>query len=216
MNLINRMLYDKKRNYNRPLKVAIFGGAFDPITEGHFRMINLVLNELIIDYVWLLPCNEHLFRKHMVNSYHRINMLELAMKDYTRVSVIDYEIEKKLTGSTYEFFHKLLFEPDIEMYDFSMLVGLDNAQEYKKWHNFDELIKIVKFITVSRPGIERDPKIDWYTKSPHIFIKSNKLMDCSSTIVRNILFSDRNYDALKLLMHPLVLQYIKRYNLYSM
>jgi len=83
----------------RKLKVAIFGGAFDPITTGHIKTAQLVLNySKEFDEVWLMPCYTHLNGKHTSAPEDRLEMCRLAAKTDGRISVSSYEIDHKLGG----------------------------------------------------------------------------------------------------------------------
>ena len=38
--------------------VAVFGGAFDPITDGHLMMAAEVVHAKLADAVWVVPCGK--------------------------------------------------------------------------------------------------------------------------------------------------------------
>src|SRR4051812_6096446 len=44
----------------RKLRVALLGGAFDPVHRGHLEVAAEVLRLGEVDEVWLMPCYEHL------------------------------------------------------------------------------------------------------------------------------------------------------------
>jgi nicotinate-nucleotide adenylyltransferase len=211
MKLAEKISQNSANSSNR--KIALFGGSFDPITRGHQCVIDIILKNNIVDEIWLLPCYRHLFGKQLTSDAHRLNMLNIAVKDYKNVFVIDYEIEKKLQGSTYGLILSLRSEPGTDIYGFSVIIGLDNALCIKKWHNFEKLVHMAQFITMHRPGIIEDPQINWYLKSPHIFINDKALINCSSTIVRETI---KNSDPclIKNLLNEAVYDYIIDNKLY--
>ncbi len=45
------------------MKIAIFGGSFDPIHTGHIKIIKKALKELDIDYIILVPTYLNPFKK---------------------------------------------------------------------------------------------------------------------------------------------------------
>ena len=199
----------------RRTDVAILGGAFDPIHNGHIQLAQHVLNNSgIIEQVWLMPPYAHMYGKKMAPPEDRLNMCKLAAEKDRRISAFDYEIENKLAGETYFFFKKLLADKRYtDQYEFSMIIGLDNANTFHKWVNYKYLEKMVRFIVVPRKGVVRDPDVNWYLKAPHIFMKEEAdIMEVSSTQVREMLKNDD--PNINKMLDPKVIKYIKEHGLY--
>lgn len=182
--------YSQYKTLGRKTKVAILGGAFNPIHKGHIEVAKAVLDwSKTFDEVWLMPCYQHLYSKVLVSSKHRLEMCRIAARVDARIKVFNYEIEKQLKGETYHFV-KTLLEEDFAKheYDFSLIIGQDNANSFDKWVNYEFLEKAMRFIVVPRSGIEFDPKINWYLNAPHIYLTPEKSMiKISSTEIKEIL-----------------------------
>ena len=105
--------------------------------------------------------------------------------------------------------------------DFSLVIGMDNANTFDNWINYKELERLIPFIVVPRIGVQPDPKVDWYLKPPHIYLNGeNPPKDTSSTKVRDIFKKLKKYPAvmpksLQGLLDPSVYRYIKQNNLYK-
>jgi len=219
LNKINSR-YLQYKSLGRKTKVAIIGGAFNPITVGHIQLAQFILNTSgEFDEVWLMPAYKHMYNKKMESASDRLAMCELAAQVDGRIKVFDYEIKNELAGETFNFFKRLKTEKDInERYNFSMIIGLDNANTFDKWVNYEELERMVRFVVVPRKGIERNPDVDWYLKEPHIFLKyENDIVEVSSTQVRSILERDgvAKYTSLEGLLDPEVTKYIYNNKLYK-
>lgn len=208
---------DQYKTLGRKTKVAILGGAFNPIHNGHIQLAQFVLNTSgQFDEVWLMPAYNHMYNKDMVSAEHRFKMCEIAAKVDSRIKVFDYEIKNKLKGETYYFFKKLKEEKELtEKYQFAMIIGLDNANSFDKWVNYEELERLAQFIVVPRLGVKRDLKVDWYLQKPHIFLNKETLIrEISSTEIRKSLKFDlptipTNY------LDKEVYEYIKNNKLYK-
>jgi nicotinic acid mononucleotide adenylyltransferase len=74
----------------------------------------------------------------------------------------------------------------------------------------------MKFVIVPRKGIERDLSVDWYLKSPHIFLNNEEtdIQEVSSTLIRNILSSGEDLSLLHQYINKNVLNYILEHKLY--
>ncbi len=206
------------QSLGRKLKVAIFGGAFDPITTGHIKNAQLVLNcSKEFDEVWVMPCCSHLCGKHMMSPEDRLELCRLATQSDGRLKVSSYEIDHNLGGETYHLVKMLLDDTHLtDRYDFSIIIGLDNAKTFDKWVNYEFLERQIRFITVARPGVEEDPKVQWYRKVPHIYLQPEThedLVKISSTDVRAMLKT--NDPEVAKFLHPNVLGYIRQHNLYA-
>jgi len=163
--------------------IALLGGAFNPPHIGHIQLAQFVLDNSDCDEVWLLPTYKHFFNKDMVSSEHRLEMCKIASKSYDKIKVFDYEIRYKIEGGTYYFFDKLNNDKGFENYNFSMIIGLDNAKLFNKWFNYKEVQKMTRFIVVPRKGIVEDNQ-NWYLEKPHIYLNEGSIMEVSSTLIR--------------------------------
>lgn len=196
-------------------KIAILGGAFDPITNGHIGSAKLVLERKLVDEVWIMPAYKSMTGKNMTDFEHRYNMCEIATKDIKNIFVSDFERVNKNIGST-DLIEKL--KQEYKDIDFHFIIGLDNALTIHKWKNPDKFLELVKVITLYRKGYEEKEEIDWYKKYPHIYLDDIDLPLISSTVLRNILIenklSRKNMFFLKENMNMNIFNYIYNEKLY--
>lgn len=181
----------RKKQYHtlgRKTKVAVLGGAFDPITKGHIETAQFVLDiSKKFDEVWLMPCHSHMNGKEMAPAEHRLEMCRIASRMDGRIHVSDYEVKHQLSGESYKLAKRLLaadseFEAN---YSFSFVIGQDNANTFHNWVNFEELERLIPFVVVPRVGTAPDFSNPWYLKPPHIYLVGEREMkECSSTEVR--------------------------------
>lgn len=209
----------------RKLRVAIYGGAFGPIHNGHIDVSNIILNCCgnEVDEVWLTPCYEHLFGKALVPPEDRLEMCRLAAQVNARIKVFDYEIQNKFRGETYNFMKKLLEDPQYkDTVNFKLIIGLDNANTIDTWSSYEDLLKMTSFIVVKRQGIKFNAP--WCLKQPHIYIDPDvPPVEISSTEIKEELkdyyLEDKNReDSTSFLLKYLnkdVLDYILKKNLFN-
>lgn len=187
LNKINR----RKQQYQslgRKIKVAILGGAFDPIHKGHIQLAQFVLNTSgRFDEVWIMPCYKHMFGKKMASFEDRFKMCEIAASVDGRIKVSDYEKVKQFGGETYHLVKQLMEEEWAKhQYEFSFIIAQDNANNFHRWYNFEHLEKMIPFVVVSRKGIKPDPNVRWYLNPPHIYLPAEtEIMEVSSSFIRS-------------------------------
>lgn len=204
------------QSLGRKSKVAILGGAFDPITKGHIETAQLVLDATgIFDEVWLMPCFNHLYGKDLVDAKLRLEMLELAIKVDGRLKAFDYEIRHELKGETLSCMNRLLDDPEYDNVQFSFIMGADNAMTTNKWVNWDELEKRIPFVVVPRTNESLKMNSDsWFLKEPHMMINADAPIDCSSTVAK-IAIKKGYEEEMKRLLNEDVMKFILTNGLYK-
>lgn len=62
-------------------KIAIYGGAFNPVTYSHIEIIKTVMP--YVDEVWVMPVEngKHPWRKNLINVNIRNEMIIMALRD---------------------------------------------------------------------------------------------------------------------------------------
>jgi nicotinate-nucleotide adenylyltransferase len=205
---------DQYKSLGRKLKVALLGGAFDPIHRSHIHVAKLVLDVAHeFDEVWITPCYKHLAGKTLTPAKHRLAMCHLAARADLRIKVSDYEIQHEMAGETYHFINRLKHDSSYNNFDFSFIISQDNANTFESWYNYEELERLIRFVVVGRRGYAVDPKITWFHKQPHIFLKAEQLPEeISSTQIRKWLLT--RDERAKEFLDPSVYDYILANDLY--
>lgn len=126
------------------MKVALFGGSFNPPHIGHQLVCLYLLEYKGFDKVYLIPTYKHPFGKDLTDFEHRWTMCTLLTTPFgRRVLTIDVESierhkEKSYTIDTVKYYTK--HYPDD---DFTLIIGSDILNELDKWKDIDEIKKLV-------------------------------------------------------------------------
>ena len=84
------------------MKIAIFGGSFDPIHIAHKKIVETALKELDIDKLIIVPTYLNPFKKDFLfEPKDRFKLLQKVFKDEKRVEICDFEINQKKLSYTY-------------------------------------------------------------------------------------------------------------------
>jgi len=126
------------------MKVAIFGGSFDPIHKGHIKIIEELSKRF--DKVIVLP-NYLNPLKHNFSAppKKRIEWIKKSINQ-KNVEISDYEIKQNKPCYTIDTIKHFLKNYD----KISFVIGADNLSTLKDWKNIDELKKLITFLVVSR------------------------------------------------------------------
>lgn len=185
------------------MKIGLYGGSFNPIHNGHIRVIKYLLKKKIVDEIWIVPCKKHRFNKHLADEKDRIAMIKLAIKNIKKTRIDRIETKSKVKNCTLKTIRKLKKK---YKHRFFLIIGSDILYEIKKWYKYEELIRESEFIVFKREGysIKKVPKM----KIILIREKGNRI---SSTGIREKISEGK---PLKNLVPLSVNKYIKEKNLY--
>ena len=160
------------------MKIGLYGGSFNPVHNAHVFVVESILKRNLVDEIWIIPCKDHPFAKDLAPLEKRFRMLELAFQNFENVKISD--VENKIPGKSYTLDTIKFLKKNNPNDEFYFIIGTDILYEFKKWHNYPNLLKEIKFIIHSRPGFE-------FKKIPEMdFIFINESESLSSTKVREL------------------------------
>lgn len=181
------------------MRIGLYGGTFDPIHNGHLRVISELINQKIADRILVVPAGEPRLRdsQPVATGAQRRTMCQLAVNDLptdirSKVEVNPIEVLRmgpSYTIDTVEAIKQTY--PDDEIV---LIIGSDAAEKINQWHRATELLAMVTLEIIERPGY------------PGISGRDISAIDVSATQVR-LHQSD--------LLPPSVATFIKENNLYA-
>jgi nicotinate-nucleotide adenylyltransferase len=138
------------------LRIAIFGGTFDPIHSAHLRVAAEAADRFALDRVLFIPAAQppHKSGATAAGYEDRYRMVELATRGDARFepSRLEEGARRSFSIDTIEKLRPAL-RPDDELF---FLIGADAFAEIRTWHRWQDVIGQVEFIVASRPGHEYD------------------------------------------------------------
>jgi nicotinate-nucleotide adenylyltransferase len=133
------------------MRLALFGGSFDPPHLGHQMAMLYVLATARVDGLLMVPCFRHPFDKRLRAFEHRLAMARLAAQPFGG-SVEVSDLERRLGGEsrTLNTVKAILAErPGVRI---GVVIGADLLAERERWYGYPELARLVDFIVVGRAG----------------------------------------------------------------
>jgi len=166
------------------MRIAIYGGSFNPMHRGHEQIVEYILKNLDMDKIIIVPVGIPSHRENnLEQSDTRLKICREIFKDNSKIEVSDIEIKSDGKSYTYDTLIKL-----IEVYgknnEFFEIIGEDSLKNFKTWKNYKELLKICKLV-VFRRNDDEDKEIDKeFLKNSNIIILKNEYYNYSSTEIR--------------------------------
>lgn len=136
-------------------RTGLFGGTFDPIHNGHLRVVVELISRKVVDQIILIPAGQPLLRENRpkADGPTRLEMCKLAVNDLPsgikeKVTVSDIEIKRNGPSFAIDTIEELEKSGD----DLFWIIGSDAYAKIDKWHRAEDLREKVSFIVIDRPG----------------------------------------------------------------
>ena len=214
------------------MRIALFGGTFDPIHSGHLRAARAAARKFRLDQILFVPSGNppHKVEDGLTPFAHRYAMVVLAtardpklvpslLESPTPDGHLRYSIDTvRAAGRQLKRTDELFF-----------LIGADAFPDIPHWKNFRRLLDSTNFIVVSRPGFSIAQIADILPagllakpaaqgqpnllklKSTTIQVLSGVGVAIASREIRNAIRAGKRVTGL---VPPLVEQYIQKEGLY--
>ncbi|EHI79327.1 nicotinate-nucleotide adenylyltransferase [Fusobacterium sp. oral taxon 370 str. F0437] len=168
------------------MRIAIYGGSFNPMHIGHEKIVDYVLNNLNMDKIIIIPVGIPSHRENnLEQSDTRLKICKEIFKGNKKIEVSDIEIKSEGKSYTYDTLLKL-----IDLYgennEFFEIIGEDSLKNLKTWKNYEKLLKICKFIVFRRKDDENIQIDEEFLNNKNIIILENEYYNISSTEIRNM------------------------------
>ena len=207
-------------------RLGIFGGAFDPVHQGHIQAARFALKTLDLDAVQMIPCNVPNHKESVSQRMHRMAMLKLALRDEPSITPDDCEIRRG--GISYASDTVSAFAESGCWQHRIFVMGMDAFNGLPGWHNWQGFLDSCHILVLGRSGQDVDElvaaELDLERRQvaePHELFEQGvgqvhltRLFDVelSSTQVRSLL---RENGSVSGLLNPRVSNYIEEYSLYG-
>ncbi len=213
-------------------RVAIYGGTFDPVHNGHVQVARRVQQLFELDEVIFVPAcvPPHKRNASITSAFHRFAMLALATEQDQKLLVSTIELDAPELPYAVETVGRI--KNDSARLFF--IIGADSWAEITTWRDWRRLLQMCDLIVVTRPGYVIDKKVPLEAEvadlrdldlttggeliaaesGPRVFITDVAMIDVSATRIRAAAISN-DLAALQTMVPPAVATYIEKYDLYK-
>ena len=134
------------------MKIAIFGGTFDPVHVEHINLVKAAKRQLKADKIIVIPAfvPPHKQDKKMASPQDRLAMAKRAFDAIAGCEVSAYEINARRTSYTYLTlqYYKNKY-PNDELF---FLVGSDMLKDFYNWKNPEIILSLAELVVCNREG----------------------------------------------------------------
>jgi len=141
---------------------------------------NYMLNETDMEQIWMVlsPQNPLKSKSTLLDQYHRLALLELAIDDFSKIK--SSKIEFDLPQPSYTINTLVQLEEKFPQHRFSLLIGQDNLQSFSKWKNYEQILD--KYHLYVYPRAKATKSL--FDEHPNVHLTEAPIMEISSTFIR--------------------------------
>ena len=211
--------------------IAILGGTFDPVHNGHIGFAEDARRALGLSEVRLVPAGDPPHREGpSASGADRVAMLRLAVADRRGLVVDPREVTR--AGKSYTVLTLEELRQEAPQRPLLLLVGMDAFAGLPTWHRWREIFSLAHVVVAARPGaaleLPGELAAEWKSRvvdrpdplfsSPAgtIYEQAIAPLPISATAIRaQLALGPPGREAVLLLLPAAVLRYIDQHRLYS-
>ena len=179
----------RQASAERPRRIGILGGTFDPPHVGHLWLATLARDAIGLDRVLFMPAAQppHKRLRGMSSATDRLLMTRLAIAGDEAFELTLIEMERPGPSYTIDSVEELqrAYGDDAQLF---LLMAADTLAQIDSWREPDALLERVEWVVGPRPGVpmpERSALDDRFgERASRIHLLSGPSLDVSSTQIR--------------------------------
>lgn len=159
------------------MKIGLYFGSFNPIHIGHLIIASFAASNTDLEQIWFVLSPQNPLKKSstLLNEYHRLHLVQLAIENNQQFKASD--IEFKLPRPSYTIDTLTYLQEKYPANHFCVILGSDSFLNINKWKNYETLLKNYELYVYERPGfpIENPDRKTHVLKAPLLEISSTKI-----------------------------------------
>jgi nicotinate-nucleotide adenylyltransferase len=193
------------------MRIALFGGTFDPIHYGHLLCAEEVREAFGFESIWFIPSARPPHKPEeaqRASPEDRYRMVCLAIAENPAFHVSRTELDREGKSYAIDTVREFLadYGADAEIY---WILGADSLIEFEIWRDYRLLLDLCRFIAVTRPRYDLNRLPEIVRGRVHLFEMTE--IGISSTGIRQAIQEGRS---IRYRTPPPVEQYIRERGLY--
>lgn len=180
------------------MKIGLFFGSFNPVHVGHLIVANTMATNTDLEQVWFVVSPQNPFKKvkSLLHEFDRLDMVEKAIADNSRLKATDIEFSMPRPSYTIDTLRKL--QEKYPQHTFTLIMGEDNLDQFANWKAYDEILNGFGLYVYPRPSRSDGTRVsEPVTASPfrehhNVRLVHAPLLDISATFIRENIRANRS------------------------
>ena len=168
------------------MKIALFGGTFDPPHHAHWSVSEAAWREFGLDRVWWIPSGEppHKAPQGVSPYERRLAMVRLATAAHPAFCAKD--LERAHRGPTYTVDTVEAVRKAYPGDDFWLLIGEDSLRQFHQWRSPERIAALVPLIVYRRASVHPEPALLPYLRGRVAYCEAPRVPLAGTAIRRRV------------------------------
>lgn len=192
------------------MRLAVFGGSFDPPHNGHLALALFARELLALDRIILSVSNNPFKHNRAAGEPHRARMIELLAREINLAGlfceVSHWELEKRHSSYTVDLVRHI--KSSYRQERLVLLLGEDSFTEFPLWKEHEALVEMCDIVVFRRALHDGSPRMSESNAGIRII---NFHYPLSSTDIRALVASGKSFSKL---VPPSIHSYMTQQALY--
>lgn len=129
--------------------IAIFGGTFDPIHNGHLQVSLSIQTHFNFNFYFFVPCKIPVLKAPtLASNEQRVEMIKLALKNQQPFKLDLREIERNTPSYMVETLQS--FREDYPEASITLILGFDAFLSLTHWHQWEKIVTLAHLLVINR------------------------------------------------------------------
>lgn len=164
-------------------KTGIFGGAFNPVHNGHVRLAEEAAKQLKLKKLLIIPTFVSPHKNTALAPFEdRMEMCRRAFSHIEGAEICD--IEQRLGGTSYTINTVRALKSERPEEQLFLLIGGDMLFSFGEWYKYESLLKETKVCAVARDNDSLVDMMEFANEMGRVRVLPTKAVEVSSTEIR--------------------------------
>lgn len=182
-------------------KTAVFGGTFNPVHNGHIKLLKNFSEAVDFDRILIVPSGipPHKEAHGLISGEKRAQMCRLAFEEFENAEVCECEIRRGGVSYTYETLKYLKKKyPESTLY---FLMGTDMLMSFKKWYRYKDIAENAVLLCGRRDGETSEAELVSFAEneiglsSDNFIVSKAEPFEISSSRIREMISRSEDISA---------------------
>ncbi len=172
------------------IKTGIFGGAFNPVHNGHVNLAREAASQLKLRRLIVIPTYESPHKTTKLAPFDdRAEMCRRAFEGISegfnvKCEVEVSDIERRMGGVSYTINTLRELKRQFPKEQFFLLIGGDMLFSFRNWYKYESILKECKVCALARGGDDLSEMMEFAAEMGYVKVLPSDIVDISSTEIR--------------------------------
>ena len=167
------------------IKTGIFGGAFNPVHNGHVHLAREAAAQLRLRKLMIIPTYASPHKDTVLAPFEqRMELCERAFSEIPKCEVEISDIERGMGGVSYTINTLRELKRQHPDRQFFLLIGGDMLYSFREWFKYESILKECKVCAVARGSDSFTDMLEFANEMGHVKVLPTEAVDVSSTEIR--------------------------------